>query len=212
MTDLLRAASLAVFIGLGLWVAAMRDEPRRRRAASILIGYVLLVFAVVAATGRDDWPFSAYRLYAKHYDPTDVYSRIETRVVDDAGREWPFDPYAGSPLPHIIVSMVLDGRLRSVDDAGRDRIAAFLLARAEAVRERRADGRRASGEGWLGALSAPPGILPWLYDRAPAAGLTRPYRTIRFYRAHWRGVDRWQGRPRELTLLYEYPRPQGAAP
>jgi hypothetical protein len=212
VTDLLRAGSLAVFIGLGLWAAAARDESRRRRAASVLIGYVLLVFAAVAATGRDDWPFSAYRLYAKHYDPTDVYSRIEARVVDDAGREWPIDPYAGSPLPHIVVSMVLDGRLRDLDDRGRDRVAAFLLERAEAVRQRRAEGRRATGEGRLGPLSAPHGILPWLFDRAPPEGLARPYRTIRFYRARWRGVDRWLGRPRELTLVFEHSRPPGATP
>lgn len=212
MTDLLRAGSLAAFIGLGLWVAAARDETRRRRAASVLIGYVLLLFAIVGATGRDDWPFSAYRLYAKHYDPTDVYSRIEVLVVDEAGREWPLDPYAGSPLPHIVVSMVLDERLRSLSGPGRDRVGAFLLERAEAVRQRRAGGRRASGEGRLGVLSAPHGMLPWLFERAPPEGLARPYRTIRFYRARWRAVDRWQRRPRELTLLFEYPQPQGAAP
>jgi hypothetical protein len=201
--QLIRLAMFAGFIVAGVRVIYAKP-PHRRRAINHLIVYILAAQAAIAIAQNEAWPFTMYPMMAvdasDHISP---HHGLSFRVVDAAGREWPLDPLAWSPLyPQSVMGWFETGYPHA-DFSQRTSAMRFLLERCELARAKRAGHARFYGNASvLGPLAAPDTNL---YGEAPQSAL--PLRTLRVYRLVWSpaGFAR-DGRVMSRTLIGEYSR------
>jgi hypothetical protein len=202
--QLVRFASLLLFLVLGLHLARTRQPAARRRATNLLLGYVLVVSAIAGFAQWDNWPFSSYHILVSRANLATLVRTTEFWAVDAMGREWRIDPYAWSPLVELKLSLWFQQHFAALQPEEKQRVLRFLLERAEASRERLAAGRPIGYQRRLGVtLSAP----HWWLQPRPAATAPTSYTGLRVYQARWV--------PRELlaregsvtrTLLVDYQR------
>jgi hypothetical protein len=195
---ILRLALFATFVALLLAVRISRWD---RRAVNALIVYVLGVLILLAAVGREAWPFSRFPMMA---NDARLFSGerviVAVRLVDRTGREWQEDPLGWSPL----YPQALRGWFENVFDlttpAERREVGRFLLDRANKARFARSHHRDFGNERLLGAFAAPD---TYAYSRdVPAA--TQPYAGIRVYALYWHAAGSLRGTTARRRLLLEY--------
>lgn len=201
--QLVRLAILAGFILLGVRISLVRPD-KRRLAINTLLVYVLLIQAALIVTQNEAWPFTMYPMMAvKATDRAAPHNSLSFRVVDDAGREWPVDPLAWSPLYPQSVMGWFETSYSRAPEADRRAALAFLLERAEVARVRRLRGDRFYGNhALIGALAAPDTNL---YAATSPSSL--PLRALRVYRLTWNVEVFARSRTlRTRTLICEYRR------
>jgi hypothetical protein len=196
-------ASLAVFLA----ERAAAPASRRQAAIGLLRGYVLVVALFAGLAQRDLCPFSSWKLAAGRVAPEVV--RVRVVGVDDEGREHPVDARAWQPLAYDELMPWLQLVFPTLEARARERVAAYLLERAEAARAR---ARAGAGVGYfdrfLGPLTAPSFVLhPRLWPAASSAP-ARPFVRVRLYREAWSLEERRRD-PRVFrrTLDFEYATP-----
>lgn len=180
MVELLRLAAFALFVALGLRVRR-REGEGRRRAVQHLIAYVLVLSALAGALQRDAWPFTSHTIAVGRARADSRVCQTSFLGVDGAGRAWPLDPYTFTPVFDSILQYWVEQALPRLDRAQRERVLAFLLARAESSRERLAAGRAVGPQRLLGRAAAPYWLL---LPRRPAVPGS-PYSGLRIERACW---------------------------
>jgi hypothetical protein len=194
--DLIYAAVFLAFLALGVAVRMARDAAGRRRRTVALIAYVVLVHLAAGLSQRDAWPFSSHTIAVGRARADATVCLAELVGVDASGGERRLDPYSWMPVYESVLQYWLDLHLARLSDDQRREALAFLLARAEASRERRAAGHGIGPQRWLGPLGAPYWLL--LPRQAPSA---EPLRGLRVYSACWRPRERAADRARVTRRL-----------
>ena len=146
IVELLRLATFAIFVILGLAYRFAAPELRRRRAG-MLISYVAFASAAAGLTQIDAWPFSNWALV--HTLRGEEMRSWEIEAQDASGRWWTVDPRVLQPLApeEFGVWMFTHGLPPSV--------ASFVLERAERGRVAFLRKEFPSNDRFLGAASAP---------------------------------------------------------
>jgi hypothetical protein len=206
LLDATGGLAFAGFLLLALVVRAAEGGPRRRNAVHALLGYLLAVSLLAGLGQRDLWPFSNWKLAAGRVAP--AVTRVRVVAVDEAGAEHRIDYRAWQPLAYDELAPWLETVFPSLDEAGREGAARFLLGRAEAARRRSRDGGRPGTAGrWLGPLAAPYFVQhPRRWTSAEATP-PWPFVGLRLYRESWTLEERRREPGHaERVLVYEYPR------
>ena len=181
MTDLLKAAVFACFVGLAVFAAIAHDPERRRRRVNALVAYFLLVSVAVGLTNHDAWPFATYPLVPSRYREDMVARKLEYHGVDAAGREVAVEPEAFAPLYPLTMDIWFEKFYARLSPGDQRRALAFLSDAAERARRDRTDGRRLGSHVVLGPLAAPDW---WMYPPVPES--PQPFRGLRIDRVTWR--------------------------
>ena len=180
------AAAFAGFLALGVRVRTASDPAARRRWIVRLIAYVAGVHLLAGITQRDAWPFTSHTIAVGRARADARVCLIELAGVDDAGEEWRLDPYSWMPMYESVLHYWLERNVERLTDADRDAALAHLLARAEAARERLAEGHAIGPQKWLGPLGAP----YWLLLPRPTPSPER-LTGLRVYQACWVPRERY---------------------
>ena len=201
--DSLRFLSFLIFVALGLVLVRTREPLRRRKRLNRFLVYFLLVSFVVGFSQRDDWPFSPYPLMRGLWSGSFLYHKITLIGVDATGHEWELDSRTWSPIFPLVLQEWFNDTYPLLSDEGRSTALRFLLARAEATRQRQITGAWIGNETLLGPLTAPDW---WLYRRLTMVSPT-PFMTIRIYRDSWRPDEKVADPARfKRKLVAEYAR------
>jgi hypothetical protein len=167
-----------MFVALGWRVRRAPAGQVRTRAVRQLVVFVLVISAAVGCLQWDAWPFSPYHILVGRANIDKPNYMPDFYGVDAGGREWKLDPITFAPVYELTLQVWFNDHFGKLGEADRDRVLAFLLARAEATRARLAAGRTAGDERWLGRVLAAPHF--WIPGRALAVPDT-PYAGLRVY-------------------------------
>jgi hypothetical protein len=155
--EIVRLGVFLAFVALGLfaWARARRGRAEEgRRAADRFILYVMAVSLAVGFSQQESWPFSNWALV--HGLAPRTASSWEIEATDAAGRSWPVDPRVLQPLSPEEFGAWMAANLKRLSPPGRERLARFVLERAEAGRQRLRAGEAVGvSERRLGPLAAP---------------------------------------------------------
>jgi hypothetical protein len=177
---------MLVFAGFIVLTLRVRrgDTPRTSPALRMLIGYIVVLTIYVGWSGRDLWPFAAWRYVS--YAVAESGNFVRLVGVDDSGREYPLDTRTFEPLEFGAVMGDLDFKMERMPREQRAELLDFLLRRAQ-------DGLALARAGLpvgnftrlLGPLAAPVfqvPVTPWTdRDKLPPE-----LSELRFYRVYWR--------------------------
>jgi hypothetical protein len=176
--EIVKLGVFLVFLALGLFAR------RGRRGADRLIVYVLAVSLAVGLLQQESWPFSNWALVHGLAPPR--ASSWELEAVDAAGRAWPVDPRVLQPLSPEEFGAWMMANLPRLTPAGRDRLARFVLERAESGRVRLRAGEAAGvSEARLGRFSAPYHFHTKVVWRGPADVPDLAFVGVRIWGTSW---------------------------
>lgn len=179
--DLARLFCFLLFLFLGTRIARATTPADRRRRISVFIAFTVGIHLAVGITQRDAWPISPYPLMRGVWSERWQYSKVVLVGVDTAGREWPIDPMAWSPVFPLVLQEWFVTHYPALSPGSRRVALDFLLSKAEHARQDIIHGRRTGGEKLLGPLTAPDW---WLYERVRVAS-PEPIERLRVYREVW---------------------------
>ncbi len=181
-SDVLGPLLLAAVLAAAIAAARAQGTARARRAASWFILTMSAALVLPGATQAELYPFSAWPLVAGTVP--DTFSAPRIRLVDADGVEHDADFRAFAPFAFAEFTSWMDLRFPALPRPTQDSAAAWLVARAEGVRQAAAAGHVPEA-GWLGPANAPYFLLhPHRWDdaaRVPA----RPFVGLRLYRERW---------------------------
>ena len=198
-----RLGAFLLFVALGLLAARGATRTGARRRVDVLLVYVLIVTSVVGLIQQESWPFTQWSLVAGH-SPRRMRS-LEVHGLDAQGRAWLVDLRVLQPLSPEDFASWLHANLERLPPAGRERLARFLLERAEAGRSRLLRGERVAPNQWLlGPVAAPyhfHDAKTWRSaDQVPA----EPFIGVRAFFVEWDVEERLQDPGRVARrLLFE---------
>jgi hypothetical protein len=198
--DVARLGVFALFVALGLLAAR-----GGRRAVDRLIVYVLAVSCLVGVTQVESWPFTNWAL-VNHGSPRRIVS-LELEAIDAGGRGFVVDLRVLQPLSPEEFATWLKANLPALTPADRERLARFLLARAEEGRVRlRAGGSPAPNQRLLGPLDAPYHFHDAKIWTSAAQVPATPFVGLRAWFWDWDVEERFADPTRvEKRLLFETP-------
>ena len=196
---------LAVFLGfvcLGLAVARARGlAAGARRPVTLLVFYVVFVSTAVGVIQRESWPFTNWAIF-HHLTPGLVPGLIELELVDARGHPFRVDARAWEPIASEDLESWLNRYFRQLNGGQRDRLAAFLLTRAEAARiQFLASGTAGVNGRILGSLAAPYHFRRPAVWRSPDMVPATAFVGLRLWEVDW---DVEAGRPEARRLLFEF--------
>jgi hypothetical protein len=204
LSQLLRLASFLLLLALGARVRRSRDPAARRRAVNLLLGYVLAVSGAVGVSQQDFWPFTCHQIAVGRPRADSRVCQTQFYGLEASGAEWRLDPWSWTPVYDSILQFWADEGLPRLDDEQRERALAFLLARAERSRARRAAGLPLGRERLLGPAGAPYWLLLPRQTRVPE----HPYTALRIDAACWLPAEKLADPRRESRVtLAELRRP-----
>ena len=177
MSHLAALLAFLGFLALGLRVRAAPAQRRRGRVQA-LIAHVLAVHALAVVFTWDAWPFSSHTIAVGRVRGEAPLCTTEFVGVDAEGRAWPLDPYDFMPVYDSVLQYWWDAKGARLPLWAQHQALAFLGARAEESRARRAAGHPGGPRRWLGPLAAP----YWLQLPRRAAVSPAPYRGLDLYR------------------------------
>jgi hypothetical protein len=179
---------MLVFAGFILLVLRVRpgDTPRTSTSLRLLIGYIVVLTIYVGWSGRDLWPFAAWRYVS--YAVADTGTFVRLVGVDDGGREYPLDTRTFEPLEFAAVLGDLDYKVDRMSREERTEFLDYLLRLSqEGLARARAGQPVGRFTRILGPLAAPVfhvPVTPWK-DRE---NLPPQLAELRLYRLYWRAT------------------------
>jgi hypothetical protein len=201
--EIVRLGVFLLFVALGFfaWWRGRRGRPEpARRAADHLILYVLAVSLAVGLSQQESWPFSNWALV--HGLASSRAASWEMEAVDATGRSWPVDPRVLQPLSPEEFGAWMMGNLPRLAPEGRERLARFVLERAEAGRRRLKAGERVGvSESRLGALASPYHFHAKVIWRAPSDAPDAPFVALRVWGLSWDVEERARDETRVVRRL-----------
>ena len=199
---------LFVTIGLGVVLSERsRFRTGRRQWTNIFLWVVLFVSFGAGLTQHDFWPFSSWPVLA-HAVPTDSNYPPLPRIVgvDSRGNEYDIDYRAWRPMALEELESWTKLHFAQLDPAARERVGAYLLARANHARE------QALGPAglpypnrWFGPLTAPTHLLhPAIWSHQENVP-RNPFVELRIYGETWDLEERRRD-PKNVTrtLVFDY--------
>ena len=210
---MLNIVSTLVFLGFlaASLAVSLRDRlaasGQRRRLVSAFLLYALAASFAAGLSQRDAWPFAKWPMAGASAGSSATNTRVV--AVDSAGLEQPIDARAWQPLGFDELNPWMHRSFPRLGDEARDRVAAYLLERAEDARRRAVAGK---GVGYFdrffGPLTAPYFDLHPRTWSAPSEPPPQPFAKLRVYRETWNQEERRRDPLRvQRVLVHEYPRP-----
>jgi hypothetical protein len=199
-----RLGAFLLFVALGLLAARAASRPGVRRRVDVLLVYVLVVTGLVGLIQQESWPFTQWSLVAG-VSPRRMRS-LEVHGLDAQGRAYIVDLRVLQPLSPEDFASWLYANVERLPPAGRERLARFLLERAEAGRQRLLRGEYVAPNQWLlGPLAAPyhfHDAKTWRSaDQVPAG----PFTGVRAFFLEWDVEERFRDPGRVARrLLFEF--------
>ena len=178
----------------------------RRRFVNLFLGYAVLASFTAGLSQRDAWPFSKWPMAGGRAEAE--YSAIRIVGVDEDGVEHGIDYRAWQPMAFDELMPWMHRTFPRLPRLSQDRVAAYLLEKAEVARRQ---ARSGDGAGYLhrylGPLAAPEFDLHPRTWSSPGSVPSRPFAGLRVYRETWIQEERRRD-PSRVTraLLYESPR------
>ena len=204
-TDLVATIVLAMVVAAAIAVVRRQGQAGHRRAVN---GFIAALAGAGLAAGLVQWelyPFSAWPLVAATVPDSFVLPRLV--LLDQNGTEHEFDYRASRPFPFAEFMSWLDLRFPALPRTTQDSAAAWIVARADAIRARARAGAGVPEYGHLGPVGAPFFLLhPRRWD-APANAPAERFVGLRLYRERWLVGSKASGVAPRRTLRYEWPRP-----
>jgi len=201
----LNVASGLCFLGFLVAAALVGLSERglvgpRRRFVNLFLAYAVLASFTAGLSQRDAWPFSKWPMAGGRAEAE--YSAIRIVAVDEDGVEHGIDYRAWQPMAFDELMPWMHRTFPRLPRLSQDRVAAYLLEKAEAARRQ---ARSGDGAGYLhrylGPLAAPEFDLhprPW---SSPEAVPSRPFVSLRVYRETWNQEERRRDPARASRLL-----------
>jgi hypothetical protein len=209
-TNIASTFCFLMFVIFGLRVAlsdGLRSSVARRQRTNFFLCAVLLISFGAGLTQHNLWPFSSWPVLAYAVSTGSNYPPLPRIVGVDTGRkEYDIDYRAWRPLALEELETWIRFDFGRLDPAARDRVGAYLLARANHARE-----QALSPAGlpypnrWFGPLTAPTHLLhPAIWShlenvpRYPLVGL-------KIYGETWNLEERHRD-PQKVTrvLIFDY--------
>jgi hypothetical protein len=163
--------------------AARAATTTERRRVSLFLLYACGASLGAGLAQREAYPFSAWALVAGLVPEPVTQPRL--LLVDSVGGEHDVDARAWLPLSYAEVASWINDDWERLGEADRAAAAAYLVAAAEAGRQRARAGRSPAATRRLGPFSAPFFLLSaprWSsQETTPAHGFVG----LRFYRETW---------------------------
>jgi hypothetical protein len=204
LSQLLRLASFLLLLVLGARVRRSREPAARRRAANLLLAYVLAVSGAAGVSQQDFWPFTSHQIAVGRPRADSRVCQTQFYGLDATGSAWRLDPWTWTPVYDSILQFWVDQGLPLLNAEQRDRALGFLLSRAERSRVRLAAGLPLGRERWLGPGGAPYWLLLPRQTRVPDG----PYAGLRIDSACWLPAEKLADPRRESrSTLAELHRP-----
>jgi hypothetical protein len=194
------------FLGAALLVALSERGlvGPRRRFVNLFLAYAVAASFAAGLSQRDAWPFSKWPMAGGRAEAE--YSTIRVVGVDEEGVEHGIDYRAWQPMAFDELMPWMHRTFPRLPRASQDRVASYLLGKAEAARRRvRAGGSAGYLHRYLGPVAAPEFDLhprPWSSRNAVPAS---PLVSLRVYRETWNQEERRRD-PAHVTrrLVHEY--------
>jgi hypothetical protein len=194
--EIARLGVFAVFLALGAFAWWRRE----RRAADRLIAYVLAVSLAVGLSQQESWPFSNWALV--HGLAPARSGSWEIEALDAGGRAWPVDARVLQPLSPEEFGAWMLTQVPRLSPAQRERLAGFLLERAESGRRRLKAGQGVgASEAHLGPLAAPYHFHTKAVWRTPADAPDAPFVALRVWALSWDVEERARDEARVTRRL-----------
>lgn len=189
--DVARLGAFLLFVALGLMAARRGAGAVARRRVDALLVYVLIVTGVVGLVQQESWPFTQWALVSG-LSPRRIRS-LEVQGIDAQGRAYPVDLRVLQPLAPEEFASWLYANLERLSPSGRERLARFLLQRAEAGRQRLQRGERVAPNQWLlGPLVAPYHFHDAKTWRSAAQVPAEPFTGLRASFVEWDVEERFK--------------------
>ena len=198
-----------MFVILGLLAARASGRPDARRWTNRLIGYVLVVSAVVGLVQQESWPFTTWSLVSG--TPARHMTSLLVEGLDASGRAWVIDLRVVQPLSPEELASWLKANEDRLGRSGQEGLGRFLLERAEEGRRRFLDGGRVAPNQWLlGPADAPYHFHDAKTWKSAAQVPPSPFTGLRAWFLEWDVEERYAD-DRRVTrrLLFEYKHPSG---
>lgn len=202
--DVCRLGLFLVFVTLGLLAARTARTAAARRRADALLIHVLLVTGVVGVVQQEAWPFAQWALVSG-ISPGRMRS-LEVQGFDAAGRGYVVDLRVLQPLSPEDFASWLYANVGVMGPSARERLARFLLQRAEEGRQRLRRGQRVAPNQWLlGGLAAPYHFHDAKIWRSPAQVPETPFTGVQASFIEWDVEERFRHPGRTTRrLLFEF--------
>jgi len=201
--DVCRLGAFLLFVALGLLAAWRAGGPEARRRVDALLVYVLVLTALVGLAQQESWPFAQWALVSG-LSPRRIRS-LEVQGLDATGRGYVVDLRVLQPLSPEEFASWLYANVWAMRPSARERLARFLLCRAEQGRQRLRRGERVARNQWLlGPLAAPYHFHDARTWRSPAQVPATPFTGVRAFFIEWDVEERFR-HPERITrrLLFE---------
>jgi hypothetical protein len=198
-----------VFVTLGLVAARASGRPDAKRFSNLLIGYVLVVTAVVGLVQQESWPFTTWSLVSG--TPARHMTSLEVEGLDASGRAFVVDLRVVQPLSPEELASWLKANEDRLGRSGQESLGRFLLERAEQGRRRFLGGGRVAPNQWLlGPADAPYHFHDAKTWKSAAQVPPSPFTAVRAWFLEWDTGERYAD-DRRVTrrLLFEYKQPSG---
>ncbi|HSP16204.1 MAG TPA: hypothetical protein VLV78_15765 [Thermoanaerobaculia bacterium] len=202
LKTLLRTGIFAGFVAIGL--LAMWNAGRLHKTlVRVLIAYVIAVSLAVGFTQIEAWPFTHWALVHTLRDP--AMDRWDLVGVDATGRDFLIDPRVFEPFAFEEFHTWLRIYFFKLDADGRQKVAGFMIRRAEAARRRfMATGRVGAIDRILGPLTAPRHFCRARVWRTPADLPRTPFVRLKILLTSW-NIEEAEARPSAVKheVLFE---------
>ena len=188
-TNIAAAICFMLFVGCGAAVAVGHrffTRVDRRRLTNTFVLVALFTSFSSGLSQHDMWPFSSWKMMTGLTAPaTRELPTLSIVGVDAGGNEHAIDYRAWNPLSPEELDSWLRHDFYQLDAAARQRVASYLLGRANRAREAALTTGLAYPNRWLGPLTAPTHLLhPTLWSRSDSVPKI-PFVGLRIYEESW---------------------------
>jgi hypothetical protein len=210
--NVVSAMGFGGFVALGLWVAAAAalhaDERQQRLATNCFLAFAVFVSFAAGLSQRDAWPFSSWTMMVGLTPPaTRTIPTLRIVGLDATGGEHDIDYRSWQPLSLEELHAWLKVKFPRLDPAAKERVAGYLLDRANGAREQAmSPAGIAYANQWPWPWSAPTHLLhPAIWSDPERVPRTR-FVGLRIYEESWDLLTTGGNKPDVArTLQYEYP-------
>ena len=169
--------------------------------------FVLSVSTVVGLVQRESWPFTTWALI--HNASPDRMNSWLIQGLDANGRAYPIDPRVLQPLAPEDFGAWMSVRLGQLPASGQERVARFVLDRAEEGRMRLLKGERVGRNEWLfGPVTAPSHFHQPRFWRTIDDVPATPFTGFRLWRLEWNLEARFRDEENVSRTLFLEIRPR----
>jgi len=202
MSQIADLLAFLFFLAIVCAIRLARDEAGRRRGVTILLLYLVLVYAGLVATRRDAWPFVTHGVFLEPSDAQRPFTNVRFVGVDASGEEHRIDPRSWSPFDERTLDIWWLVNFVRLDPQQQQQALRFMFDRAERARRLLSAGARVGRSHLLGFAAAP----KWYSIELPPPAAHTPFAALRVYLVTRTPAKKFAGVSESSQLVGGWPR------